>query len=75
MANSTATTNNVDEVISSVLDEYCGTAYKIMLPEGIKEGKMIEAKLPDGQKLVYKITQNDISLGCIILTQDKIICY
>lgn len=73
----TTTTKNstVDEALSSVLDEYCGTVYKIMLPKDIKEGKMIEAKLPDGQQIIYKISQNDVSLGCVILTQDKLICY
>lgn len=75
MTTTTTKNSTIDEALSSVLDEYCGTVYKLMLPDGVKEGKLIEAKLPDGQQIIYKITQNDVSMGCVLLTQDKIICY
>lgn len=47
----------------------CGRVYKINLPVEAKTGTVVEAELPSGHRLLYKVTASDVEKGFVILSR------
>ena len=47
----------------------CGRVYKINLPVEAKAGTVVEAELPSGHRLLYKVTASDVNKGYVILSR------
>ena len=56
----------------SALDLCETTMFRVLLPENLTEGNKIEFNVPGYGYLRYKVTQNDINTGHIIITGEDL---
>lgn len=50
-------------------NDECGKVFKINLPMEAKTGTVVEAELPSGHRLLYKVTADDVLKGYVMLSR------